>query len=772
MSRYDFGLARTVVALDADFITSMPYALRYAHDFASRHSVVSTAPERLNRLYLAEPSPSGASPLADHLLRVRSGDVIFVLAELVRALGGRVDGLPPVPERLDGERVRAWVAAAAGDLLSGPGEGVVVVGDAQPAAAHALAHEANRIVGAFGGPVVLQEPAIERAAEIDGGLERLTESIRAGSVERLIVVGGDPVRTAPADVPFRDALESAARSLYLGLRPNATAASAAWTMPALHLFETWGDARAYDGTLTPVQPLIRPLDDDGTSPEGLLLALLRRPSPSVYDALRAHWRGSLEGAPSDDDAWGLWWDEVLRAGLVADSAFAAVRTPPLDVAGLLSGFSAPDHDVEIRFRLDGCLHDGRFAGNAWLQELPDPITKLSWANAALMSPRMASGLGVERGDAVRIVVDGRTLEAPALPLSGHADHAVTLTLGHGTDQVDRYTARGVDAYRIRPSALPWIAPATVEASGIESWELPDAQTERTMHDRPVVLHATLEEYLADPDLTGSQRGEQDTWYGPLDVPVDEHQWGMSIDLSRCTGCSACVVACRAENNIAIVGPEDVRKGRLMDWIRIDAYTTGPEDEPDAHLRQPMLCQHCEDAPCEYVCPTYATVHSADGLNEMIYNRCIGTRFCSNNCPYKVRRFNWLDYTERPQPIENLVLNPDVTVRGRGVMEKCTYCVQRIRREEIRARDEGRDLERDQIVTACQQACPTQAIVFGDIADPESAVSRLRESPLRYDELHELGTRPRTQYLARVSNPSPRVPRGAAEAGDSGDGQPA
>ncbi len=766
--RYDFAKARTVVALDADFVSRGPGHVRYAHDFAAGRRVESPA-DSMSRLFVAEPLPSGLSSLADHGLRVRAGDIVFLLGLLVRELGGRTDGLARAPDRLDAERVRAWVAAAGRDLRANAGAGVVVVGDTQPPAAHALAHEANRVIGAFGGPVVLQEPALARAGEIGAGLAALTDAMRAGDIDRLVVLDGDPVRTAPVDLEFGAALERVEDTLCLSARRSETTAACAWTVPALHPFETWGDARAFDGTLTPVQPLIRPLYPDARGVDDMLLALLGEGDTAAYEALRGHWKSAAMGlGPADAEAWEVWWDDALRNGVVANTAFAAVPPPEIDAAPLLAGVAVPGDGIEIAFRPDACLHDGRFASNPWLQELPDPNTRASWSNAALVSPALAGLLGVKTGDPVRVEVDGRSLEAPAFIVAGHADGAVTLSLGHGSEPVGRYRPLGVNAYPIRPAASPWIARGTVTATGGERWALPVMQTERHLHDRPILLRDTLDGYRADPDFTAEQRGAVPTWYGPPGIPPAANQWGMVIDLSLCTGCNACVVACRAENNIPVVGPEDVRKGRIMDWIRIDSYTTGPDEEPSEQLRQPMLCQHCEDAPCEYVCPTYATVHSDDGLNEMIYNRCVGTRFCSNNCPYKVRRFNWFDYNQRrEQTTETLLLNPDVTVRDRGVMEKCTYCVQRIRRGEIRARREGRELGGDEIVTACQQACPTRAIVFGDIANPSSRVAGLRRSSRRFEVLHELGTRPRTQYLARISNPQPAPPPTTGAAADTG-----
>ncbi len=754
VTRYDFGAARIVVALDADFPSALPFGVRYAHDFARQRSIDSPQAE-MNRLYVAEPTPSTVASVADHDLRVRGGDVPFLLGELARAVGVAPAGLPPTPDRLASDKVQAFVRHAAADLMDHRGEGLVLVGESQPPGAHALAHRINEALGNAGRTVVLQASSLVSAETVPGGLQSLTDAMGSGAVRRLVILEANAAYTAPADVPFAEALKGLERSLYLGLHRDETGALCDTYVPSVHYLEAWGDARAYDGTLSPVQPLIRPLYD-GKSPEDVLLAYLGGATASPHDALRAHWR-SQSFAPASDDAFQEFWEDVLSSGVVAGTA-APTETASVDPSALLAEVAPATDGVEVAFRADPRMHDGRFATNTWLHELADPTTKLVWGNAALLSPRTARRLGVEQGEPLDIEVEGRKVTMAALPTPGHADEALTLHLGYGRI-VEQDEVVGVDVYPLRTAARPHHAPATVAPGSEEVWEkhLPIVQPEWNTHGREVERH-TLEEYRKDPDFTAPESGPVETWYTPphprADQPTARHQWAMTVDLSVCTGCGACVVACRAENNIPVVGPQDCRKGRRMDWIRIDRLIVGSEEEPEEHVRQPMLCQHCEKAPCEYVCPVNATVHSADGLNEMIYNRCVGTRFCSNNCPYKVRRFNWFDYAERREPEETLALNPDVTVRDRGVMEKCTYCVQRIRREEHRHIREGLpDDAPMEVHTACEMACPTRAIVFGDLNEEGSPLAESRKNPRLYQVLHELGTVPRTRYLAKITNPN-------------------
>ncbi|HEX4447441.1 MAG TPA: 4Fe-4S dicluster domain-containing protein, partial [Polyangiaceae bacterium] len=538
-----------------------------------------------------------------------------------------------------------------------------------------------------------------------------------------------------------------------------------------HFLEAWGDARAFDGTASIVQPLMRPLFEGKTAGQ-VLAGLTGEADVTSRELVERSWRAGSRGGAGGDagehdvhDAGDARWQQALVRGVMDEGPAPAPRVPPrVDWTAITRALSAPRPpraELEVVFFADAKVYDGRFANNAWLQELGDPVTKLTWDNAALISPATAARHGVASEDEVELEVRGRKVRAPALLVPGMADDVVAIALGYGQAIEGRVSSgTGADAYAVRDSRAPWFDDATLRRTG-GSWALALTQEHASMEERPIVLCRTLAEYRADPGFAEPNNEKRRSLYGV--VPAAPHQWGMTIDLNACTGCSACVTACMAENNIPVVGKGGVRLGREMQWIRLDRYlgpglvagAGGP-----AALVQPMLCQHCEKAPCEYVCPVNATVHSHDGLNEMVYNRCVGTRFCSNNCPYKVRRFNFFNYNVSSEATGTLSLakNPDVTVRARGVMEKCSYCVQRIREVEIRARREERPIRDREIQTACQQTCPTDAIVFGDIADPSTQVAATRKNGRLYAVLNDLGTLPRTRYLARIANPNPELRR--------------
>jgi molybdopterin-containing oxidoreductase family iron-sulfur binding subunit len=528
-------------------------------------------------------------------------------------------------------------------------------------------------------------------------------------------------------------------------------------VPGAHFLETWADARAFDGTASLVQPLIRPLYGGRTIAE-MLAALCGDPAPDARTLLRQQW--VPEAAADAETQWHDWLSAGVIDGTAAEPIQVAVDASALAAVLSRVGRITASDGFSIAFRGDASVHDGSFTNNPWLQELPDPISKLTWGNAALISPPTAERLQVRDGQEIELRLAGRTLRLPVMRVPGHADDAATVPFGYGRAGAESI-ARGVgaNAYRLWPSIEAYsaagagISPA-LDASGHARFApLTTTQRHWELDGRPIVLHHTSTAFAADPGFTRDARGPVPTLYdyGREDGP----QWGMSIDLSVCTGCSACVVACQAENNIPIVGRDEVAKGREMHWLRIDRYFAGPADRPRVFM-QPMLCQQCEHAPCEYVCPVNATVHSPDGLNEMVYNRCVGTRFCSNNCPYKVRRFNWFNYTAQTPEVRTLVFNPEVTVRDRGVMEKCTFCVQRIRAAEIDVTVNGGAIPPDGVRTACQQACPTQAIVFGARNVRGWSLQQSLQSERRYDVLHELGTRPRVTYLARITNPNPAL----------------
>jgi molybdopterin-containing oxidoreductase family iron-sulfur binding subunit len=586
------------------------------------------------------------------------------------------------------------------------------------------------------------------AGDSASGLGTLVDALDANQVETLVCLGGNPAYGSPGAVALEKAIRSVPHSAHVGLYANETAQACHWYVPLAHYLESWGDARAYDGTLSVVQPLVQPLF--GAKQHLQVLGALAGEATDPFAAVRDTWRGA--GHASTDDAW----DDVVRRGLLPGSAYTrgaagqAAGAPRSAFTGLRP-IENPPGGIDVLFTPDARVHDGRFGNNAWMQELPDPITKLTWGNAALVSPATAHQLGVETGDVVAIERGGGMLRLPAIVSPGHADGVVAVSFGYGRSGAES-VARGIgaNAYTIWPGLQTFVATdATVRAAGAHR-ELAITQTHWSMEAREPARSASLADYQRRGRVGGVARRQLSLY--PPDHPNGEapQQWAMTIDLGTCTGCSACVVACQAENNIPVVGPDDVRKSREMHWLRIDRYMSGDANDPEVSL-QPMLCQQCEKAPCEYVCPVGATTHSSDGLNEMVHNRCVGTRFCSNNCPYKVRRFNWFDYNAELAETERMARNPDVTVRERGVMEKCTFCVQRIREAQIGAQLEGKPLRGSDVVPACAQACPTRAIVFGSLTEPDSEVMKRREEPRVYAVLDELGTEPRIQYLARIRN---------------------
>jgi molybdopterin-containing oxidoreductase family iron-sulfur binding subunit len=741
-TRRDFDRARTIVALDADFLVEGPFCHRYARQFAD-HRV----PENeLNRLYVAEARYSLTGAAADHRLRLRSSEI----EALARALLGAI-----APERAQPNNPfagHAWVKAAAADLRARPTTGLVLAGARQPPVVRAIAAAINAALGSTA--VAYSAPVLSDTALGTAALVPLVEELRAGAVDTLVVTAYNPVYTAPADVELGELLSRVPNGIYHGLFDDETARHSTWFLPAAHELESWGDARALDGTVSLQQPLIAPLFG-GVSGLEVLAAFVGKAEHGTYRLLRDDWQRRHAGAD-----FASWWDHTVQRGVVADSALptenAAVEWDRLGAA-LSVARPAPPGGLEINFVPDVKLHDGRFADNAWLQELPDPMSKLAWGNALQLGPATASRLALANGDQVEIALGARTLRAPVLVLPGVADESAVLALGYGRAGGEMIARDiGANGYRLRTVAAPWFAGgASLSRTGARV-PLAITQEHWTMDGRPAALEVTTADLSKKHlPLVDSQKEELPTLYNEVEYPG--YKWAMAIDLSRCSGCGACSVACSSENNVLIVGPEQVRRGREMQWIRIDRYFAGAPDSPDA-VMQPVACVHCENAPCEYVCPVNATVHSDEGLNEMVYNRCVGTRYCSNNCPYKVRRFNYLNFHSNLQGTEEMAMNPDVSVRARGVMEKCTYCVQRIERARIASRIDGHTgtIRDGEFTTACAQACPSQAIVFGSLHDPESRVSKRHSDARSYSLLHSLGTRPRTVHLARIRNRNPEL----------------
>jgi MoCo/4Fe-4S cofactor protein with predicted Tat translocation signal len=734
--RHRFDRADVVVSLGADFLGGGPESVRSMRDFTERRKIREGREK--SRLYAVETAPTITGAMADHRRAVRPSEVQHIAYELHRALAGeQVESL--------------WVRALARDLGAHRGTSLVVAGREQPADVHRLAHVMNARLDNVGRSVVYTEPVDLRPVTQIDSLRELVADMRKGAVDVLAVLGGNPVYDAPADFDFASALAEVPLKIHLGDSADETSQRCDWHIPRTSYLEAWGDARAADGTVTIVQPLIAPLYL-GRSELEVVGALSGEPLLSAYDAVRETWKGGRADAEFE-----RWWRRAVHDGIVPDTAF-----PILDVRPSGQPIDPPPaagEGIQIAFRPDPTTWDGRFANNGWLQELPKPLTKLTWDNAALVGPQTAGRLELASQDVVELSVYGRTIHAPVWVLPGHAEGALTVHLGYGRS-VCGHLGRGAgfDAYALRTSgALDAAAEVAVRRTG-ERRSLVSTQEHDSMEGRDIVRASTVRSFRENPKLFEREdHGGLDTSMYPAWRDAG-YAWGMVIDLNACTGCNACVVACQAENNIPIVGKREVERGREMHWIRIDRYFAGDPEEPAVH-HQPVPCMHCENAPCEVVCPVNATVHSAEGLNQMVYNRCVGTRYCSNNCPYKVRRFNFFHYADYDTESLKLQRNPDVTVRSRGVMEKCTYCVQRINAARIEAEKQGRPIRDGEARTACQQVCPARAIAFGDLNDAESEVARLKRSELEYGLLEELNTRPRTTYLAKLMNPNPEVQEG-------------
>ncbi len=618
---------------------------------------------------------------------------------------------------------------------------------------HAIAHAINAAIGA---PVTYQPTPEIVASEQDAALKELVADINGGRVQMLVIVGeSNPVFSAPADLKFAEALRKVNLVVHSGLFYDETASLSHWHIPAAHYLEAWSDARTVDGTVSIVQPLIQPLYG-GKSAHEVIATMTDRPERNGYDVVREYWMTAKGLSAADfDKAWRKW----LHDGVIEGTAFTAGAAPVLaaDVATRITA-GKPVDGVEINFRRDPTIYDGRYANNGWLQELPKPMSKMTWDAVAYISPAMADANSLKTGDVIAIQHDGRGLNAPVWVMPGHAKDSITLTVGYGRERAGRIgTKLGVNAFALRGTSALYFGGATMTRTR-DTYDLAYTQEHWAIEGRNLVRSATLEDFKKNPafvkEMEHSEGDRRISLYP--DKEFRGNQWGMSIDMNTCTGCMACVIACVAENNIPVVGKVQVKTNREMHWLRIDRYFAGDAESPDVYM-QPMLCQQCENAPCEVVCPVAATTHSAEGLNDMVYNRCVGTRYCSNNCPWKVRRFNFLLYQDWNTPQFKLQRNPDVTVRSRGVMEKCTYCVQRINAARIQAKREDRDIRDGEIVTACQAVCPTEAIVFGNINDPNSRVAKLKSSPRNYTMLEELNTRPRTTYLAAVKNTHSSLP---------------
>ena len=844
--RYNLDAAKRIVALDCDFLGAEEETVRHTREFGKgrRLSGVdkSKKDKLMNRLYAVEALMSQTGANADHRLRLAPSQIVRAAArlgqEVLTQAGHSDQALLKQMARLgDGFTGNSqWISECARDLNANRGESVVLAGERQPEAVHLIAHVINSVLGCFGKTVEFL-PAADTAA---ASIQDLASALNGGKVDSLVILGGNPVYNAPVDLNWKETQQKAKTVIRLGAAEDETFQVSGYNIPQAHYLESWGDALSHDGTLVPVQPLIAPLHGGVTALE-VLARILGETNVSAHDIVQESFQATVHG-----DLLGNKWKKFLHDGFWAGTASkpAAVKLRSGDVTSALAKeMPAPGPDgkaLEVVFHRDYSVDDGRYGNNGWMQEAPDPITKLTWDNAVMISRVTAKANGLHNTERVTVKLDGRELNAAIWVQPGFADNVLGIALGYGRSNGGRIAnfdgkQVGFNAYALRSTtSMNFSGGATITGSG-RDYSFACAQEHWAMHGRPIVREANLDQYVKKPDFAKNmdieahapnagpiyKRPYEDESYG-TELKSDVHQWAMNIDLNACTGCSACVIACQSENNVPIVGKDQVSRRREMHWLRIDRYFTGDPvltrkeetkhligtyvdadedewkqewiDDPQV-LNQPMMCQHCENAPCESVCPVNATAHDTEGLNVMAYNRCVGTRYCSNNCAWKVRRFNWFDYNKRPtenlyndprregmslslsdiltfnfaakrkeDEIDLLAMakNPDVTVRMRGVMEKCTFCVQRIEQAKIAKKVEAKDsndiqVKEGEIKSACQQACPAEAIVFGNILDPNSQVSQLKKNQRDYAVLGFLDNNPRLTYLAKVRNPNPSMP---------------
>jgi MoCo/4Fe-4S cofactor protein with predicted Tat translocation signal len=760
---YSLADADVIVSLDADFLSGATYP--GFHKLVREYAVRRKDPNNLNRLYTIESSTTTTGMKAEHRLGLRASEVPAFAAALATAVGASGVSAPSYGWT---DEQQKYLAALAKDLKAHAGKSVVIPGLYQDASVAVSAAAINQALGNVGKTVANPgQPLNPLPSDQIGDLKALVADLNAGKVQWLVILNANPLYTAPSDLYFADAFEKATNVAHLGSHVDETGQVSQWHIPAAHALESWSDARSYDGTVSIVQPMIEPLYG-GKTAHDVLQALLNEPMLSAYAAVRETAKTTIKG---DFEAG---WRKALHDGWIADTAFDTKGGAAVAFKGQVPTPSSKDA-IEIIFRPDPNVYDGRLANVGWLQELPKPVTNLSWDNAAIVSGAMLTKLGLEEDDIVEISVGSGKVKAPVIVAPGHPDNSITVHLGYGR-QVGRVAGgAGFNAYLIRPSYAPFVATGSVKkvdgkwgtaitkshyqdhrgkAAGGENVGVNHSLEGNEAEERGIIRYATLDEYKKNPGF--ANEGHETTNMGTSLFPnwdyTQGNAWGMSIDMNSCTGCNACIVSCYAENNIPVVGKQQVRIGRNMQWLRIDTYFEGDLAAPKAHF-QPMTCQHCENAPCEQVCPVGATVHTPEGLNTMVYNRCVGTRYCSNNCPYKVRRFNFLLFSDYETESLKLMRNPDVSVRSRGVMEKCSYCVQRIEAVKIEADKENRAIKDGEIQTACQQACPAQAITFGNLNDKGSRIAKLRADERTYQVLADLNTRPRTTYVAPVVNPN-------------------
>lgn len=789
---YRFENASVVLSLDADFLTNGPGATRYARDFMAKRRLTDGAKE-MNRLYVVESTLTTTGGKADHRLPLKAIEVDS-FARTVAAACGVNAGAPGALS----DEAKKLAEAVAKDLKANSGKALVLAGEHQSAAVHAIANALNVALGAVGNTVTYTNPIEVNPVDQVGSIRDLVADMNAERVDLLVVLGANPVYNAPVfkdeksgkDLTFLDAMKKVGACVHLGLYFDETAERSQWHVSEAHFLESWSDARSFDGTASIVQPLIQPLYG-GKNIHDILAVMSNESGIAAYEIVRANWKAQL-GADFETA-----WKQALHDGFIPNTA-AAPKSVALKsdwAAGLPAAPDSAPNKQEIVFRLDPSVHDGRFANNSWLQELPKPINKVTWDNFAIVSGKTAAAIGIApnaepyhaNAKMIKLVHQGRELSMPAWVQPGHPDGSVTVYLGYGRSRAGSVgTKLGFNTYELRTADAPFIAHSGVRFEvGTGSYQLASTQEHfaidtsdmktdfmipgEDLADRHIIRIASLEDYNHDLQVLqhGAHKPGKELTVFP-NWKYDGYAWGMAIDMNACVGCNACVVACQSENNIAVVGKELVTKGRIMHWLRIDTYFKGGATNPEVYF-QPMMCQHCESAPCEVVCPVNATVHDAEGLNVQVYNRCVGTRYCSNNCPYKVRRFNYLLYGDWDTPSLKNVRNPEVTIRSRGVMEKCTFCTQRIQAAKIESEKQNRKVRDGEIQTACQTACPTEAIIFGDLNDAESRVAKLKTEPRNYEVLADLNTRPRASYLGAIRNPNAELGGGKGH-GNSHGGQ--
>ncbi len=775
---FDLSKANIIVSLDEDLLSEHPAALKHARDWASRRD---PAAGDMNRLYAVESRFTTTGVSADHRLPSRSVDIASYLSKLETRVQALLAGKKA--DAAGDDYADKVLAAMSEDLVANKGASLIAIGANQPAELHARVHKLNEQLGNVGKTVRYSKEPLSTGVSSVEALRTLAGEMQAGSVETLVILGGNPAYNAPGDIDFVTALSKVPNAIHLGEYEDETSLLCKWHLPKTHPFEQWGDSRAYDGTLCVAQPLIEPLHD-GKSEVELLAILNGEKHPVELDLVKEAIKGSL-----DSMAVNASWRRLVHDGVLKGSSLEAV-SPKVKALPASKPAEAASEELELVFYASPQVYDGRFANSGWLQENPDNLTKITWDNAAIFAPKTAKGLGIDFGSVVKLILDGKSIELPVYILPGQAPNSVAVALGYGRTAaglVGGDVARDVAPVGVNVAALQskaamnFITGLKVEETGKE-YELAITQDHHSIDAigagevlgrvGQLVREGSLSEYKGNPGFAKERTHHPELKSLWEELSYEGQAWGMSIDLTKCLGCNACSVACQAENNIPVVGREQVINSREMHWLRIDRYFTGEDvDNPGVSI-QPMLCQQCELAPCEQVCPVAATVHSDEGLNDMVYNRCVGTRYCANNCPYKVRRFNYFNYNkvyEDPnRKLQALVLNPEVTVRHRGVMEKCTYCVQRIKSVQIEAKNEQRPIEDGEIVTACQQACSTNAIEFGDLNNEKSLVAQAHANPRSYTALSELNIKPRTAYLARISNPHPSLAKPVTEEHGHGD----